>query len=213
MVPADDLDRPAGVALQEEDHVADRGGFVVVPVGDERVDDEVALGPPRLPLRRTRRAARRGRRACPCPGCRRRRRRRRWRRRRRCGRRRAPACTRRWWRGCPRRRRRRSTRPSETEVDDRRSSGFTLTVRSAGSSRSYGSAGEEAVDGPFEVRDVALHPLGQAHVLEALRVQALLLPRQVREVLRGDRRPPRIVALPRLGRRGSLPAPRPPGIA
>ena len=32
-------------------------------------------------------------------------------------------------------------------------------------------------------------PLGQAHVLEALRVQALLLPRQVREVLRGDRRP------------------------
>ena len=45
-------------------------------------------------------------------------------------------------------------------------------------------------------------PLGQAHVLEALRVQALLLARQVREVLRGDRRPPRIVALPHLGRRG-----------
>ena len=47
----------------------------------------------------------------------------------------------------------------------------------------------------------ALGPLGQAHVLEALRVQALLLARQVREVLRGDRRPPRIVALPHLGRR------------
>ena len=54
----------------------------------------------------------------------------------------------------------------------------------------------------LEVRDVALGPLGQPHVLEALGVQALLLPRQVREVLRGDRRPPRIVALPRLGRRG-----------
>src|SRR5438445_7855791 len=39
-------------------------------------------------------------------------------------------------------------------------------------------AGEEAVEGPFEVGDVSLGPFRQAHVLEALCVQALLLPRQ-----------------------------------
>src|SRR5688572_15163294 len=48
-------------------------------------------------------------------------------------------------------------------------------------------AGQEAVDGPLEVGDVALESLVQPHVLESLRVQALLLPRQVREVLGGDR--------------------------
>ena len=49
MVAGHELDRPAGLALQDEDDVAGRGGLVVVPVGDEGVDDEVALGPPRLP--------------------------------------------------------------------------------------------------------------------------------------------------------------------
>ena len=121
MVAADELDRPAGVALQEEDHVADRVRLVVVPVGDERVDDEVALGPPRLPAR-----VRGAQRVVAVVGAHardvdRRRRGRRWRRRRRCGRRRAPACTRRSWRGRPRRRRRTSCRAhdSEPEVDDR----------------------------------------------------------------------------------------------
>src|SRR5688500_6699350 len=65
-----------------------------------------------------------------------------------------------------------------------------------------GKAGQEAVDGPLEVGDVALEPLVQPHVLESLRVQALLLPRQVREVLGGDRWPPLVVGLPDLGRRG-----------
>ena len=92
-----------------------------------------------------------------------------------------------------------------------RSSGFTLTSLQRREQLLVGEAGEEAVDGPFEVRDVSLGPLRQAHVLEALRVQALLLPRQVREVLRGDRRPPWIVALPHLGRRGLRPARSPSG--
>ena len=54
------------------------------------------------------------------------------------------------------------------------SSGFTLTAAQRREQLLVGQAGEEAVDGPFEVRDVALGPLGQAHVLEALRVQALV---------------------------------------
>ena len=84
------------------------------------------------------------------------------------------------------------------------SSGFTLIACSAGQQTLVRQAGEEAVDGPLEVRDVPFGPLGQAHVLEALRVQAPLLPGQVREVLRRDRRPPRVVALPHLGRRRPL---------
>ena len=51
VVAADELDRPALLALQDEDHVADGRGLVVVPVGDERVEHEVALRPPRRPLR------------------------------------------------------------------------------------------------------------------------------------------------------------------
>ena len=202
VVPADDLDRPARVALQEEDHVADRRGLVVVPVGDERVDDEVALRVGAASTSRRRRATRRGPRGCPVPGCRRRRRGRRWRRRRRCGRRRAPACTRRSWRARLRRRRRTSGRAHGQKPMSTIgwSNGYTLTARSAGQQPLVRQAGEEAVDGALEVRDVALHRFRQAHVLEAPRVQALLLPRQVREVLRGDRRPARVVGLPPLGR-------------
>ena len=43
-VSAHELDRPAGVALQDEYHVADRVGLVVVPVRDEGVEDEMTLG-------------------------------------------------------------------------------------------------------------------------------------------------------------------------
>src|SRR3954469_19345132 len=63
-------------------------------------------------------------------------------------------------------------------------------------------AGEETVDGALEVGDVALQSLVQAHVLEAHVVQALLLPRKVREVLGGDRRPAWVVGFPDLGPRG-----------
>src|SRR5437762_2803674 len=118
-----------------------------------------------------------------------------------------PGRTRRWWRGRLRRRRRmsrRSTRRprSEAEVEDRLVEGRHVDRLLRREQPLVGKTGEEAVDGPLEVGDVALEPLVQAHVLEALRVQALLLPRQVREVLRGDRWPPGIVALPHLGRRG-----------
>ena len=72
---------------------------------------------------------------------------------------------------------------------------------SAGTSSSWGRPARKPSIGPFEVRDVALELLGQPHVLEALGVQTLLLAGKVREVLRRDRRPPGIVALPHLGRR------------
>ena len=51
VVAAHQLDRPAGVPQQQEDHVADGRGLGVVPLGDDGVEDEVALGPLRLPLR------------------------------------------------------------------------------------------------------------------------------------------------------------------
>ncbi len=50
VVPADELDRPPRVAFEDEDHVAGRRRGVVVPVCDERVDDEVALRSLRRPL-------------------------------------------------------------------------------------------------------------------------------------------------------------------
>src|ERR1019366_797874 len=50
-VAAHELDRPAGVAEQEEDHVADGGGLGVAPLGDHGVEDEVALGSPGFPSR------------------------------------------------------------------------------------------------------------------------------------------------------------------
>src|SRR6516165_10713559 len=65
-----------------------------------------------------------------------------------------------------------------------------------------GATGEEAIDCSLEVGDVALESLVQAHVLEASRVQALLLSRDVRKVLRRDRRPSRIVGLPYFRWRG-----------
>src|SRR5271157_5497412 len=51
VVPTDELDRPAGVLQEQEDHVADGLGLVVAPLGDDGVDDEVPLGLPRLPPR------------------------------------------------------------------------------------------------------------------------------------------------------------------
>ena len=54
----------------------------------------------------------------------------------------------------------------------------------------YKRAGEKPVDDPLQVGDVAFEPFVETHVLEALRVQTLLLAREVGEVLRGDRRPP-----------------------
>ena len=95
MVPTDQQRRPALLALQEEHDVAGGRGRLVAPVGDQRVEDEVALGALRRRRRRTRCAGRRGPRGCRGRGCRRRRRRRTWRRRRRCGRRRGPGCRRR----------------------------------------------------------------------------------------------------------------------
>src|SRR5205823_6055683 len=50
VVPADDRDCPSLVALQEKDHVAGRAGLMVVPVGHERVEDQVALRLSRLPF-------------------------------------------------------------------------------------------------------------------------------------------------------------------
>src|SRR5262249_56276941 len=69
------------------------------------------------------------------------------------------------------------------------------------------TAGEESVQGPLEVGDVPLEHGVQAHVLEAPRVQTLLLAGQGREVLRRNRRPPRIVLPPHPRRRGPPPPP------
>src|SRR6516162_7454495 len=65
-----------------------------------------------------------------------------------------------------------------------------------------GALGEEAIDDSVEVGYVTLEPLVQPHVLEASRVQALLLSRNVRKVLRRDRRPSWIVGLPYFRWRG-----------
>src|SRR2546430_13605667 len=91
---------------------------------------------------------------------------------------------------------------SETEVENRLVEGIHVDRLQRREQLLVAKAGEEAVDGPLEVRDVPLESLAQAHVLEALRVQTLLLPRQVREVLRGNRWPPWIVGVPHLWRRG-----------
>ena len=81
-----------------------------------------------------------------------------------------------------------------------RSSGLTFTAPKRRKQPVVRPAGEEAVDEPVVVRDVALDLLGEAHVLEALVVcSPLLLARQVGEVLRRDRRHARVVAVPRLG--------------
>src|SRR3954469_9136002 len=38
VVATDHLNRPSRLALEDQDHVADRGGFAVGPFADERVD-------------------------------------------------------------------------------------------------------------------------------------------------------------------------------
>src|SRR5262245_44968453 len=89
---------------------------------------------------------------------------------------------------------------SEADIDDGPFEGVDVQLPQRRQQLFVRKAGEEPVDRPVEVRDVALDPLGQAHVLEPLRVEAALLPRQVREVLRRDRRDSWVVARPRLGR-------------
>src|SRR5882757_3610316 len=84
---------------------------------------------------------------------------------------------------------------SETEVENRLVEGIHVDRLQRREQLLVAKAGEEAVHGPLEVRDVSLELLVQAHVLEALGVQTLLLPRQVREVLRGNRWPPWVVGL------------------
>src|SRR6478609_807808 len=68
-----------------------------------------------------------------------------------------------------------------------------------------GPAGEETVDRALEVGDVPLDALRQPHVFEPERVEPALLAGQVREVLRRDRRPTRVVARPHFGWRRSGP--------
>src|SRR5579863_7547838 len=52
---------------------------------------------------------------------------------------------------------------------------------------------EVAVDHSLEVRDKSLHLVGEAHVFETPRVQSLLLPWEIREVLLRYRWPAGIV--------------------
>src|SRR5437588_10420481 len=61
--------------------------------------------------------------------------------------------------------------------------------------------GEITVDEPVVIGDKAFTLLGESHVVEALGVQALLLARQIGEVLGGNRRPARIIGGPGLGGR------------
>src|SRR5437899_87620 len=68
---------------------------------------------------------------------------------------------------------------SEAEVEDRLVEGRHVDRPQRREQPLVGKAGEEAVDGPLEVGDVALEPLIQTHVRKALCVQALLLPRYV----------------------------------
>src|SRR6187431_1094445 len=49
VVAADELDRPAGLPLLDEDHIARRRRLGLTPVGHVGVQHEVALRPPRLP--------------------------------------------------------------------------------------------------------------------------------------------------------------------
>ena len=50
VITAHQLHGPTGVAQQHEDKITTRLGFVVRPLGHDRVDHEMALGPPGLPL-------------------------------------------------------------------------------------------------------------------------------------------------------------------
>ena len=86
-----------------------------------------------------------------------------------------------------------------------RSSGLRLSSRNAGRSSSRAGRGGSRRWCGGSCR-CGPRPAGQPHVLEARRVQPLLLARQVREVLGRDRRHTRVVALPHLraGRRGPV---------
>src|SRR5690349_3483628 len=75
---------------------------------------------------------------------------------------------------------------SEANVDDRHLERVDVHRVQRRQQLLVRKAGEEAVDGPVEVGDVALCLLRQAHVLEAPGVQAPLLAGQVREVLPRD---------------------------
>src|SRR4051812_12071965 len=74
---------------------------------------------------------------------------------------------------------------SEPEVCDRLVERIDVHLLERRQQPLVGKSREEAVDRALEVRDVALEPARQAHVLEALRVEPGLLTRDVREVLRG----------------------------
>src|SRR5215510_9757095 len=91
---------------------------------------------------------------------------------------------------------------SEAEIEDRLVERCNVEHLHCREQLLVRTAGEESVQGSLEVGDVPFEQGVQAHVLEAPRVQTLLLAGQVREVLRRNRRPPRIVVLPHLGRRG-----------
>src|SRR5262245_546183 len=76
------------------------------------------------------------------------------------------------------------TSPSEGQVLHRLLEGIDVHRVHRGQELLVGQPGEEAVDRALEVRDVALELAREAHVLEPVLVQALLLSRDVREVLR-----------------------------
>ena len=69
-------------------------------------------------------------------------------------------------------------------------------------------AGQEPVDDPVVVRDVAFHLLGETQILQSTGMQAALLARQVREVLLGNRREPEVIVGPRSPAESASRAPR-----
>src|SRR5262245_46319920 len=93
---------------------------------------------------------------------------------------------------------------SEAEIEDRLVERCNVEPLHCREQLLVRTAGEESVQGSLEVGDVHFEQGVQAHVLEAPRVQTLLLAGQVREVLRRNRRPPRIVVLPHVRRRWLL---------
>ena len=65
---------------------------------------------------------------------------------------------------------RRRAHGSEAEVENRLLERIHVDRTQRGGQPLVWETGEEAVDGPLEIRDVSLEPGGQAHVLEAFRV-------------------------------------------
>src|SRR5262249_62190682 len=99
---------------------------------------------------------------------------------------------------------------SEAEIEDRLVERCNVEHLHCREQLLVRTAGEESVQGSLEVGDVPFEQGVQAHVLEAPRVQTLLLAGQGREGLRRDRRPPRGVVIPPPPRPGPPPPP-PPG--